>query len=206
MNLFEFQLLKHSATGQSFSEDSSDLQAALHNLAGGFLVLIERVGVDIQRGRRLAVSEQSSNCADIRAAGDEQACRRVAQTVDVQISRQVVCFEDFLEAPCEGRWCHRQFHALSAEYIVIFGLLAPVVTLRFCCAEGFVFAEQAFHFGGEVHIAISGFRLWRFHDDLVTRRFDGIAADVDVLSGKLETICLKLLLYARFVLYHRNRQ
>ena len=46
MNLFEFQLLKHSATGQSFSGDSLDFQAALHDLAGGFLVLIERVGVD----------------------------------------------------------------------------------------------------------------------------------------------------------------
>ena len=46
MNLFEFQLLKHSATGQSFSGDSLDLQAALHDLAGGFRVLIERVGVD----------------------------------------------------------------------------------------------------------------------------------------------------------------
>mgnify|MGYP006872886118 FL=1 len=101
MNLFEFQLLKHSATGQSFSEDSSDLQATLHNLAGGFLVLIERVGVDIQRGRRLAVSEQSSNCADVRAAGDEQACRRVAQAVDVQICWQIVRFEDFLKAPSE---------------------------------------------------------------------------------------------------------
>ena len=56
MNLFEFQLLKHSATGQSFLGDSLDLQAALHNLAGSFLVLIERVGVDIQRGRWLAVS------------------------------------------------------------------------------------------------------------------------------------------------------
>ena len=40
MNLFEFQLLKHSATGQSFSEDSSDLQAALHDLTVRFLVLI----------------------------------------------------------------------------------------------------------------------------------------------------------------------
>ena len=76
----------------------------MHDLAGGFLVLIERVGVDIQRGRRLAVSEQSSNCADVRAAGDEQACRRVAQAVDVQVGRQIVCFQDFLEAPCEGRW------------------------------------------------------------------------------------------------------
>ena len=47
-------------------------------MACRFLVLIKRVGVDIQRGRRLAVSEQSSNCADIRAAGDEQRRRRVA--------------------------------------------------------------------------------------------------------------------------------
>ena len=46
MNLFEFQLLKHSATGQSFLGDSLDFQAALHDLAGRFLVLIERVGVD----------------------------------------------------------------------------------------------------------------------------------------------------------------
>ena len=70
-------------------------------MACRFLVLIERVGVDIQRGRRLAVSEQSCDRADIRAAGDEQACRCVAQAVDVQICRQIVCFEDFLEAPCE---------------------------------------------------------------------------------------------------------
>ena len=206
MNLFEFQLLKHSATGQSFPVESSDFQATLHDLTCRFFVLIECVRVNIQRGRRLTVSEQSCDRADIRAAGDEQACRRVAQAVDIQVRRQVICLENFLKSPCEGRGRHRELHALSAEYIVIFGLLAPVVTLRFCCAEGFVFAEQAFHFGGEVHIAISGFRLWRFHDDLVTRRFDGIAADVDVLSGKLETICLKLLLYARFVLYHRNRQ
>ena len=102
MNLFKFQLLKHSATGQSFSEDSSDLQAALHNLAGGLLVLIKGMCIDIQRGRRLAVSEQSSNCADIRAAGDEQACRRVAQAVNIQVRRQVICLENFLEAPSES--------------------------------------------------------------------------------------------------------
>ena len=91
MNLFEFQLLKHSATGQSFSEDSSDLQAALHNLAGGFFVLVECVRVNIQRGRRLTVTEKPRDRADIRAAGDEQACRRVAQAVDIQVRRQVIC-------------------------------------------------------------------------------------------------------------------
>ena len=101
MNLFEFQLLKRSATGQSFLWDSLDFQTTLHNLSGGFLVLIERVGVDIQRGRRLAVSEQSCDRADIRAAGDEQACRRVAQAVDIQVRREVICLEDFLKSPCE---------------------------------------------------------------------------------------------------------
>ena len=145
MNLFEFQRLKHSATGQSFSEDSSDFQVALHDLTGCFFIFVKGVGVDIQRGRRLAVSEQSSNCADIRAAGDEQACCRVAQTVDVQVGRKIVCFQDFLESPCEGRWCHREFHALSAEHIIVFHLLAPVIALRFCRAEGFVFAQQTFH-------------------------------------------------------------
>ena len=101
IKLFKLSVLLRSATGQSFLGDSLDFQAALHDLAGGFLVLIERVGVDIQRGRRLAVSEQSSNCADIRAAGDEQACRRVAQAVDIQVRREVICLEDFLKSPCE---------------------------------------------------------------------------------------------------------
>ena len=87
MNLFGFQLLKNSATGQSFLGDSLDFQAALHDLAGRFLVLIEGVGVDVQCSRWLTVSEQSSD----RAAGDEQACRCVAQAVDVQICRQIVC-------------------------------------------------------------------------------------------------------------------
>ena len=137
MNLFEFQLLKHSATGQSFLWDSLDFQTTLHNPAGGFLVLIEGVGVNIERGRWLAVAEKSCDRADIRAAGDEQACRCVAQAVDIQICGRGIHLEDFLEAPCEGRRRHRQFHALSAEHIVVFGLLAPVVTLRFRCAEGF---------------------------------------------------------------------
>ena len=188
---FEFQLLKHSATGQSFSGDSLDLQAALHDLAGGFRVLIERVGVDIQRGRRLTVSEQSSNCADIRAAGDEQACRCVAQAVDVQVGWKIVCFQDFLESPCEGRWCHREFHALSAEHIIVLGLLSPVVTLRFRYAEGFVFAEQAFHFGRKVHISIACFRFRCFDDDLVAGRFDGIATDVDAVFGVVDVLPLE---------------
>ena len=81
--------------------DSLDFQAALHDLAGGFLVLIERVGVDIQRGRRLTVSEKPCDRADIRAAGDEQTCRRVTQAVDIQVCWQIVRFEDFFEPPCE---------------------------------------------------------------------------------------------------------
>ena len=80
MNLFEFQLLKHSATGQSFSEDSSDFQTALHDLAGGFLVLIERVGVDVQRGGGLAVAEDARHRGHIRAARDHQAMQKATTT------------------------------------------------------------------------------------------------------------------------------
>ena len=53
------------------------------------------MGVNIERGRWLAVAEKSRNCADVRAAGNEQACRRVAQAVDVQIVGQIVRAEDF---------------------------------------------------------------------------------------------------------------
>ena len=63
------------------------LQRIMQLVAGGFFVLVECVRVNIQRGRRLAVTEKSCNRADIRAAGDEQACSRVAQAVDVQICR-----------------------------------------------------------------------------------------------------------------------
>ena len=160
----------------------------MHDLAGGFPVLIERVGVDIQRGRWLTVSEQSSNCANVRAAGDEQACRRVAQTVDVQVRWQVIRLEDFFEAPCENRRRHRQLHALSAEHIVVFRLFALVVTLRFRCAEGFIFAEQAFHLGGEVHIAIASFRFRSLYDDLVAGRFDRVSADVDAALGVVDVL------------------
>ena len=188
MNLFEFQLLKHSATGQSFLGDSLDLQTTLHDLAGRFLVLIEGVGVNIERGRRLTMSEKPRDRADVRAAGDEQACRRMTQAVNVQVSRQIVCFEDFLEPPCEGRGCHRQFHAFSAEHIIVFRLLAPVVTLGFGGAEGFIFAEQAFHLSREVHIPVAGFRFRSLYDDLVAGRFDGIAADVDAALGVVDIL------------------
>ena len=47
------------------------------------------------------MTEQSCDRSDIRAAGDEQACRRVAQAVNIQVRRQIVRFEDFFEPPCE---------------------------------------------------------------------------------------------------------
>ena len=56
---------------------------------------------------------------------------------------QIVRAENFFEAPCERGRRHGKFHALSAEHIVVFRLFALVVTLRFRCAEGFIFAEQA---------------------------------------------------------------
>ena len=48
--------------------ENSDFQTALHDLTCHFFVLIKGVGVDIQRGGRLTVTEQPRNCSDIRRA------------------------------------------------------------------------------------------------------------------------------------------
>ena len=108
--------------------------------------------------------------------------------MDIQVRRQVVRLEYFLEAPSERRGRHRQFHALSAEHIIVFGLLAPVVTLRFGGAEGFVFAEQAFHLGGEVHITIASLGFRSLYDNFVAGRFDRVPADVDASFGVVDIL------------------
>ena len=72
--------LLRSATGQSFSEDSSDLQSALHNLAGGLFVLIKSMGVDVQRGGGMAVAEDACHRCHIRAARDHQTMQKATTT------------------------------------------------------------------------------------------------------------------------------
>ena len=62
----------------------SDFQTALHDLTRRFFVLIERVRVDIQRGRRLTVTKKTCNSTNVRATGDKQRRRRVAEAVNVQ--------------------------------------------------------------------------------------------------------------------------
>ena len=69
--------------------DSLDLQAALHDLTC------------IQCGRRLDVSEETRDRANIRAAGDERG-RCMAQAVDIQVSGKIVRLQNLLEAPWEG--------------------------------------------------------------------------------------------------------
>ena len=69
--------------------------------------------------------------------------------------------------------------------------VVSIDVLKVSCAEGFVFAEQAFHLGGEVHIAIASFRFRSLYDDLVAGRFDGIAADVDAAFGVVDVLPLE---------------
>ena len=51
----------------------SDFQSLLQHLACRFLVLIERMGIDVQRGRRLAVTQQACHRGHVRAVGNQQA-------------------------------------------------------------------------------------------------------------------------------------
>ena len=58
----------------------SYLQHSLQARAGGFFVLVEGVGVDVQRGGGLAVAEDARHRCHIRAACDHQTMQKATTT------------------------------------------------------------------------------------------------------------------------------
>ena len=58
----------------------SYLQHSLQSRAGGLFVLVEGVGVDVQRGGGLAVAEDARHRGDTRAACDHQAMQKATTT------------------------------------------------------------------------------------------------------------------------------
>ena len=155
------------------------LQHPLQLRAGGFFVLVESVGVDVQRGGGLAVAKNACHCGHVRAARDHQTGGGVAQAVDVQMLRQAVLFQDALEPPCEGGGRHGQACALSAEQEVIGGQFSFIVGLGDVLALTPVLPQETFHFSREVDVAVAGTGLGFLDEDLVAGDFYGIAADVD---------------------------
>ena len=111
----------------------SNIQSFLQLRAGGLFVLIEGVGVDVQRGGGLAVAEDARHRCDIRAARDHQTGGGVAEGVDVQLLRQAVLLEDQLEAVGEGGGRHRELRSLTAEQEVIIGQLPLVIGFGDVC-------------------------------------------------------------------------
>ena len=84
----------------------SYLQHPLQPRAGGLFILVEGVGVDVQRGGGLAVAEDARHRCHIRAARDHQTGGGVPEGMDVQLLRQAVLLEDQLEAVGEGGGRH----------------------------------------------------------------------------------------------------
>ena len=70
----------------------SYLQHFLQARAGGLFVLVEGVGVDIQRGGGLAVAEDARYRGHIRTARDHQTGGGVAEGMDIQLLRQPFFF------------------------------------------------------------------------------------------------------------------
>ena len=65
----------------------SNLQDFLQSRAGDLFVLVEGVGIDIQRGGGLAVAEDARYRGHIRAARDHQTGGGVPEGMDVQLLR-----------------------------------------------------------------------------------------------------------------------
>ena len=111
----------------------SNIQSFLQLCAGGLFVLIEGMGINVERGGGLAVAEDACHRCNIRAACDHQAGGGVAEGVDVQLLRQAVLLEDQLEAVGEGGGRHGELRSLTAEQEVIIGQLPLVIGFGDVC-------------------------------------------------------------------------
>ena len=169
--------IAHFAIQLSYS--MSYLQHFLQSRAGGLFVLIEGVGVDIQRGGGLAVAEDARYRGHIRAARDHQTGGGVPERMDVQLLRQAVLLEDQLEAVGEGGGRHGELRSLTAEQEVISGQLPLVIGFGDIPAFFLVLPQETFHLGGEVHIAVARAGLGLLNEDFLVRHLDRVAADVD---------------------------
>lgn len=63
------------------------IQPFLQLCTGGLLVLIERMGINVQRGGGLAVAEDARYRGHIRAARDHQTGGGVPEGMDIQLLR-----------------------------------------------------------------------------------------------------------------------
>lgn len=115
--------------------------------AGGLFILVEGVGVDVQRGGGLAVAEDARHRCDIRAARDHQTGGGVPEGVNIQLLRQSVLLEDQLESVGEGRGRHGELRALTAEQKVIGGQLPLVIGFGDIPAFFLVLPQETFHLG-----------------------------------------------------------
>ena len=157
----------------------SYLQHSLQFCAGGFFVLVEGVGIDVQRGGGLTVTEDARYRGHVRAACNHQAGGGVAQAVDIELLRQTVLFQNALESPREGGGRHGQACALSAEQEVCCSQFSFIVGLGDVLAFPLIFTQERFHLGGEVDVPVTGTGLGFLDEYLVAGDFYGIAADVD---------------------------
>ena len=147
--------------------------------AGGLFILVEGVGVDVQRGGGLTVAENARHRCHIRAARDHQTGGGVPEGVNIQLLRQAVLLEDQLEAVGKGGGRHGELRSLTAEQEVVGGQLPLVIGFGDVCTFLPVLPQETFHLGGEVHIAVTCAGLGFFDEDLLVRHLDRVAADVD---------------------------
>ena len=120
----------------------SNIQSFLQLCAGGLFVLVESVGINIQRGGGLAMTEDARYRGHIRAARDHQTGGGVPERMDVQLLRQAVLLEDQLEAVGEGGGRHGELRSLTAEQEVISGQLPLVIRPARCIWQGSGFAAD----------------------------------------------------------------
>lgn len=74
-----------------------NIQSLLEGFAGSLFVLVEGMRVNVQRGRGLGVTEETGHCSHVGTVRNQKACVAVTETVDVQLFRETILFEDELK-------------------------------------------------------------------------------------------------------------
>ena len=119
-----------------------DIQGFLQFRTGCLLVLIKRMGINVQRSGGLAVAEDACHRCHIGAISNHQAGGGVAERVDIQLLRQTVLFEDQLEAVSKSGGRHGELRSLPPEQEVISGQFPLVIGFGDVLAFFFVLLQQ----------------------------------------------------------------
>ena len=121
------------------------------------------MGINVQRSACLCMTQQAGNRAHVHALRNQHAGIGVAQAIDIQIQRQVVCFQNQLETIGECARVHRLTVRLAEQVVIlVHGFVRGLHPIPFALVPPRF--EQLAHLLAQIYQSISTAGLGVFRD------------------------------------------